>query len=213
MLCTAWQPLNHRGIGTTMISFWRMGIGNLEDYNFIYIGLPVADPFGLVANVIVANAPQLLVSLLYVVYNALLTTFLVQRELSQMYGHRKRLRVSEPVGEQRSSYPVSLPFKYGLPLQASSAAMNWLISQSLFLARITALNPDGSVDQAHSFSTCGYSPMAAIFGKRPVSLVAVECTKRTVRSRYQPQPYSPFSFFSSSLSACPSSSITGRCHW
>lgn len=38
--------------------------------------------------------------------------------------------------------------------------MHWLISQSLFLARITAVFPDGSVDVQNSFSTCGYSPIA-----------------------------------------------------
>lgn len=197
MLGTALEPLHRRKIATTMASFWGMGLGNLQDYNFLYIGLPAADPFGLITNVVVANAPQLLVSVFYVVYNALLTTFLVQREFGQTCRRRRALRVSEPRGAQRSSYPVSLPFKYGLPLQASSAAVNWLISQSLFLARVTALHPDGSVDQVHSFSTCAYSPMAAILSKFLVRLFAFGSVEKMVGSHYsQTQPCLPFLFSS-----------------
>lgn len=164
LLATAFAPLEQRKVSISMASFWGMGLGNLKDYTFLYVGLPRADPLGLISNILLANAPQLLVSLFYIAYNTMLTTFLAQREFSRMHRSRRTLRVSEPVGDQRSSYPISLPFRYGLPLQVSSAAMNWLISQALFLARITALNPDGSVDRAHSFSTCGYSPMAAIIG-------------------------------------------------
>lgn len=95
-----------------------------------------------------------------------MSTFLVQREFSHMYKAEKRkpLRVSEPVGIQRSSYFISLPLRYGIPLTASSTLLHWLISQSLFLARITAMKPDGSTDLTNSFSTCGYSPMAIIIG-------------------------------------------------
>lgn len=166
----SFSPLQHRQIPTTMASFWSMGIGNLEIYTFLYIFLPTADPDGLVANILVANAPQLFLSLFYMAYNALLTTYLVQREFSRLAragARRRTLRVSEPRGAQRSSYTVSLPLRYGVPLQASSAVMNWLASQSLFLARIATLNPDGSVNAARTFSTCGYSPMAVILSGPP----------------------------------------------
>lgn len=143
-----------------------MGLGELQDYTFIYVPYPRDDPWGLISNVILANIPQLLASVFYLIYNAILTTFLVQYEFSKMYKTRKSLRVSEPVGTQRSSYPISLPFRYGIPLSTSSGVMSWLLSQSLFLARITALHPDGTPDRAHSFSTTGYSPIAIFFGKR-----------------------------------------------
>lgn len=165
LLFASFGPLQHRGVPTTMASFWSMGLGNLEDYNFLYVGLPTGDPSGIIANILVANSPQVLISLFYLVYNSLLTTFLVQREFGQMHRDHRTLRVSDPEGEQRSSYPLSLPLRYGLPLQASSAVLNWFISQSLFLARITALHPDGSVDRAHTFSTCAYSPMAIILSE------------------------------------------------
>ena len=95
----------------------------------------------------------------------MLSTFLVQREFSRMYRVRKPPRVSEPLGIQRSSYFISLPLRYGIPLYASSGFLHWLISQSLFLARITALRPDGTVDVKNSFSTCGASPIAVIISE------------------------------------------------
>lgn len=142
-----------------------MGLGELRDYTFIYMSYPRDDPWGLISNVILANVPQLLASTFYFLYNGILTMFLVQFEFSSMYKARKSLRVSEPVGNQRSSYPISLPFRYGIPLFISSGVMSWLVSQSLFLARITALHPDGTPDRANSFSTTGYSPIAIFFGE------------------------------------------------
>lgn len=143
-----------------------MGLGELRDYTFIYVSYPRGDPWGLISNVILANVPQLLASAFYLAYNGILTTFLVQSEFSSLYRTRKPLRVSEPAGAQRSSYPISLPFRYGVPLSVSSGVMSWLLSQSLFLARITALHPDGAPDRANSFSTTGYSPIAIFFGER-----------------------------------------------
>lgn len=159
--------LHHRDIPTTIQGLWDMGFGTLTPYTYLVIGLPREDPTGLIANVMLANLPQLLLSFLYIVINAMLSTFLVQREFSRMYKVRKPLRVSEPLGIQRSSYFISLPLRYGIPLYASSGFLHWLISQSLFLARITALWPDGTVDTRNSFSTCGASPIAVIISKLP----------------------------------------------
>lgn len=142
-----------------------MGLGELRDYTFISISYPRDDPWGLISNVILANVPQLLASAFYLAYNGILTMFLVQSEFSSLYRARKPLRVSEPAGAQRSSYPISLPFRYGVPLSVSSGVTSWLLSQSLFLARITALHPDGTPDRANSFSTTGYSPIAIFFGE------------------------------------------------
>jgi hypothetical protein len=127
-----------------------MGFGRLQPYTYLVIGLPRTDPEGVIVNVLVANLPRFLLSILYIFYNSILSTFLVQPEFSLMYKKRKTLRVSEPTGIQRSSCFISLPLRYGIPLYLTSGIMHWLISQSLFLARITALRPDGSYDAANS---------------------------------------------------------------
>lgn len=163
LLFRGFTSIRQRGVSTTLSSLWSMGFGELQPYTYIVIGLPRKDPAGLISNVLIANLPQIVLSIFYIFYNAMLSTFLVQREFSLMCKEEKRktLRVSEPVGIQRGSYFISLPLRYGIPLYLSSGIMHWLISQSLFLARITALNPaDGTPNLENSFSSCGYSPIA-----------------------------------------------------
>ncbi|KAF2971938.1 hypothetical protein GQX73_g1523 [Xylaria multiplex] len=148
---------------TVSLSFLRsLGFGSVTPYTYLNLHLPRGDPLGLLINVLIINSPQLVFSILYSLYGAILTTFLIQREFSLMYSHRKALRVSEPVGIQRSSYFISLPLRYGIPLNVSSALLHWLISQSFFISRITALKPDGIEDYENTFSTLGNSPIAII---------------------------------------------------
>ncbi|KAK5625205.1 hypothetical protein RRF57_000921 [Xylaria bambusicola] len=156
--------LKNRGFDLTLSFFRSLGFGSVSELTYLNVKLPRGDPIGLILNVLIINSPQLLFSIMYSVCGALMTTFLVQREFSLMYtnAHRKPLRVSEPVGIQRSSYFISLPFRYGIPLNLFSAVFHWLISQSFFLARIKALMPNGAEDWGNSFSTLGYSPYAVI---------------------------------------------------
>ncbi|KAI1746556.1 hypothetical protein F4782DRAFT_544181 [Xylaria castorea] len=156
--------LRRRKLSTSLPALGKLGFGALTQYSYLVIGLPRADPAGLITNVLLANIPQLVLSVLYLFLNSMLSTYLVQHEFSHMHraDYRKTLRVSEPVGIQRSSYFISLPWRYGLPLYGSSTLLHWLVSQSLFLARITALNPDGTLDTTNSFSTTGNSPIAII---------------------------------------------------
>ncbi|ORY71967.1 uncharacterized protein BCR38DRAFT_418535, partial [Pseudomassariella vexata] len=164
LLGSSFVSLKYRSISTSVPDLWNLGFGALSPFTYLVVGLPRKDPAGLISNVLLANLPQLVISILYLAYNAMLTTFLVQREFSLLHleNKRKPLRVSEPVGIQRSSYFISLPLRYGVPLYVTSGIMHWLVSQSLFLARITALTPDGVQDYDSSFSTCGYSPIAII---------------------------------------------------
>lgn len=60
---------------------------------------------------------------------------------------RKALRVTTPQGQQRAIYWLQLPFKYSIPLIATSATLHWLISQALFLIRIDPqVGPQGNDD-------------------------------------------------------------------
>ncbi|KAK7991410.1 hypothetical protein PG988_000204 [Apiospora saccharicola] len=170
LLVISFTSLRHRNISISIPGFWDLGFGSLTPFTYLIIRLPRADPYGLIANVLLANLPQLLanlpqllLSLTYICYNSTLSAFLVQREFALMHREERRrtLRVSEPVGLQRSTYTISLPFRYGIPLYAASGVMHWLVSQSLFLARIAALEDQhGTVNVRDSFSTCGYSPIA-----------------------------------------------------
>lgn len=114
--------------------------------------------------VLLANTPQLIVSVAYFVYNNLLTRMLLVAEHNGYATHRKPLRVSWPKGQQRSTYYLSLPYKFSLSLIAFCGLLHWLISQSIFYVQVVPFDifrrfPHG----LKATSTCGYSPVAIIF--------------------------------------------------
>ena len=79
------------------------------------------------------------------------------------YAHdRKPLRVTCPVKSQRSTYRLQLPYKYGVPLLLLSGASHWLVSQSVFLARVSVFTSDGAEVTDNSISSIGYSSIAII---------------------------------------------------
>ncbi|KAI4193318.1 MAG: hypothetical protein LQ350_008378 [Teloschistes chrysophthalmus] len=119
---------------------------------------------GLLGTILIANSPQLLLSFLFLAYNALLTCMLLAEESNDFAHERKPLRVSTPVGNQRSTYRLQLPYKYGIPLLIALALLHWLISQSLFLARVNVYTSRGRQDTGESVSTIGYSvlPLAIV---------------------------------------------------
>ena len=78
------------------------------------------------------------------------------------YGHeRKPLRVTSPTGSQRSTYRLQLPYRYGIPLLIVSGILHWLVSQSLFLARVAKFS-NGDEQIENDISTVGYSCVAII---------------------------------------------------
>jgi hypothetical protein len=109
-----------------------------------------------------ANYWQIIISFLYLAYNALLTCQLVSEEWGGYASERKTLRVSHPLGIQRSSYFISMPMKYGIPLLGANATLHWLVSQSVFVVSTTTYFPGDVEDISQSFTTTGYSTSAAL---------------------------------------------------
>jgi hypothetical protein len=136
-----------------------LGFGALNPAAIINFG----EDIGLVRCVMWANLPQLIVSLLYLMYNGLYTSMHMAHEYGGYAIDRKPLRVTTPRGAQRSTYWLQLPYAYGVPLISASATLHWLVSQSIFLARVS-VSPN-SVQKANSgmtFSAVGYSPLAVL---------------------------------------------------
>lgn len=77
---------------------------------------------------------------------------------------KRPLRVSSPVGMQRSSYTLSLPMKYSIPLMLAMISLHWLISESLFLVRIQAFGPGSDIYRIPDLdkSEVGYSILGII---------------------------------------------------
>jgi hypothetical protein len=160
-------------------SFLSLGLGKVSTQTLIYWKLPSSGTVGLLSNVLVANLPQLILSLAYFTYNALFTSMLAGLEWSQMAWQKKSVRVSQtPRGEQRSSYFLQLPYRYAIPLLGFSAVMHWLVSQSIFLIAVERHDPLGNParDYYHvnyfkydadaaipgEHYSCGWSPLAVL---------------------------------------------------
>ena len=128
------------------------------------VGLPLGSGMiGLHESILIANSPQVLLSFLFLTYNGLFTCMLLGHEWSGYAHVRKPLRVTSPSGSQRSTYRLQLPYKYGIPLLVLSGTLHWLVSQSIFLARVDFYK-DGVLEQDYyeSVSTMGYSCIAII---------------------------------------------------
>ena len=117
---------------------------------------------GLLSNVVLANTPQLFITFTYVFYNDMLTRMLMSHEYSQFARVRKTLRVSQPRGEQRSTYWLQLPYRYSIPLMLSMIVLHWLVSRSIFLVRITIYDDNGSPVPYRDINACGFSPLAIL---------------------------------------------------
>ena len=143
-------------------SFWHTGFGSLDSTMMGSWNLRGIS--GLLQAVLLANIPQILLSVLYLAYNSIYTCMLLAAEWSSYAYHRKALRVTEPEGVQRSTYRLQLPYKYGIPLLIISTLLHWLVSQSIFLARVNSITRDGKIDPENSISTVGYSviPMVTV---------------------------------------------------
>ncbi|KNG46280.1 hypothetical protein TW65_86917 [Stemphylium lycopersici] len=127
-------------------------------------------PNSTIAKVVLANTPQLIFSLLYFYYNALLTAMLMGYEWVSYAHKRKGLHVSrKPKGAQRCTYFLQLPYRFSIPLLMLSATLHWLVSQSLFLMSIDFYDASGRPGDGRGedseffgYQTVAYSPLAII---------------------------------------------------
>ena len=154
--------LNSRSI----LHLWSLfGFGNVSSETLVTINnsrdLLGAD--GVLRIVLVVNSPQIVLSFLYFSYNSIFTCMLLAKEWSTYGSKRNFLRVTTPIGRQRSTYRLQLPYRYSVPLLIGSGALHWLVSQSIFLVRVDIVETKPFKYTGYGVSTCGYSPIAIIF--------------------------------------------------
>lgn len=142
--------------GQTADTIVSLGFGAVNSNMLADAGLPDKGTKGLASAVLFANLPQLVLSFVYLSYNALITCMLLANEYSQYEIQRKTLRVTTPCERQRSTYWLQMPFTYGVPLIVLSATLHWLISQAVFLVRVEDYK-DGEL-YGSSSSAVGLSP-------------------------------------------------------
>lgn len=112
---------------------------------------------------LLANTPQIIVSYIYLAYNNLFTHMLATAELISYSTSRKHLRVALSRGKQRSRKFLQIPYKYGIPIMTASIILHWLISQSLYLVRVTIYDYKGIPQPDLAISETDVSSYATIF--------------------------------------------------
>jgi hypothetical protein len=133
---------------------------------------------GVVPLLLIANIPQLGISVLYVVYTGIWGKLAVTKEFDNLAKNQKGLRMSDRTrGKQRASHFLTLPIRYALPLMACSSAMHWLCSQSLFLVRFDGKSSSGQLDEKDRLVQLGYNVtgMLSLIGILIAMMVANIC--------------------------------------
>lgn len=118
-----------------------LGFGSTSGYELLH-----ATATGVVGNSVIANLPQILLSMLYFCINGILSTQLASREWSRFGNEPRRLRTSFPSTEKMSFY-LSMPYSYSGPLIVMFIFLHLGMSQSLFAVEIDIYKWDGSISQ------------------------------------------------------------------
>lgn len=83
--------------------------------------------------VLIANTPQLILSICYLVYNGLFTRLCSEYEWAAYSTKFATLRVSDKKGQQRSTYRLQLPYRWAIPLLITSTVLHWLFSNCIYV--------------------------------------------------------------------------------
>lgn len=158
-----------------------MGLGKLDEYSltdrtlcdFKIFGVlhdnekwvECRTTYGGVSAMILTNLPQLAVSTIYLSLNHQLTLMVQLRDWARFAAHRQAIRVShpEPDSDQVSTYWLSLPYRYSIPLLLTSISLGWLVSQTLFIVRYALYDDTNIQDVPDAFYKMGFSTIALIF--------------------------------------------------
>ena len=153
-------------------SLWNLGFGSVHPS--VLVEFPATFELGFVRllnMVTLANTPQVFLASLYFVLNGLMTSMFLSSEWNDYSVDRKALRISgRRTGSLRSTYFLSLPFRYSIPLITISTLLHWLASQSFFLVslefsasqEVSEAKGDTLQSTLSDYYTCGYSPLAII---------------------------------------------------
>jgi hypothetical protein len=134
-------------------------------------------------TIILVNTPQVIVSLMNVLYNGLFTAMMLVTEWNSFSRSRQGLRVTVPTGEQKSNYYLTIPYRYAIPLLVLTGTFHWLISESFFLVSFTAYK-GLDIQAADSLFGIGYSALAIVLAIVVCFLLIAILTYKSVQ-RYK----------------------------
>lgn len=127
---------------------------------------------------------------------------LASQEYMEYFSKRRTLRVTSPVGQQRSTYYLQLPYCYSIPLLVMSSLLSWSAAQSLFVVRVVVRDPHHLLPPDYIISTCGYSSGAILLTIVIGTLIALATGATGLRNHPVGMP----------LAATCSGAISAVCH-
>lgn len=164
LLSLSTRNLTRNSKKATISALWNLGFGTTSPSATVHLCRDPQRCAKVIPMILLANSPQVPVSIAYFLYNNVLTIMLLAAEYNDYARQRKPLRVSWPRGLQRSTYYLSLPYRYSIPLLVSHMVLHWLVSQSLFYVEVLPYDFYGKPKPSRRLVTCGFSPIAIIFG-------------------------------------------------
>jgi hypothetical protein len=143
-------------------TWWSLGFGSVKAASLVRWTKPLTGTSGLLRNVLLANLPQLLISTMYLGYNQAYTCMAFASEYSKYFDSQVPLRVTRPQGQQRSSYFLTLPFRYIIPMMVLSTTLHFILSQGFFLIAVDVFDLRGNFDAESTILTVGFSIAALV---------------------------------------------------
>lgn len=86
-----------------------------------------------VRMVVLPNVPQVVLSISYLQFNSVITKLSIAKEWALMSTDYKPLRVTEPKGEQVSTFRLQLPYSWGIPCIMTGILIHWLVSNACYV--------------------------------------------------------------------------------
>jgi hypothetical protein len=83
--------------------------------------------------VLLANFPQFILSISYLQFNSLVTRMFVAKEWALMSTAYRPLRVTDPKGDQVSTYRLQLPYAWSIPIIIVGIVLHWLVSNTCYV--------------------------------------------------------------------------------
>lgn len=119
-------------------------LGVIDDWALF--SLPSANS-QVIASLLIANLPQLVLSLFYIFINRYLTNLHLVQEWNDFLTYRKSLRGtwSAPRTGQLSTYCLQLPLQGSFLLMATTTILHWLLSSSMFIAVVRDYDAGGAL--------------------------------------------------------------------
>jgi hypothetical protein len=143
-------------------TWWRLGFGTVRQSSLVRWSTPQLGDSGLLRNVLLANLPQLLISIVYVVYNQAYTCMAFGSEYAGYFHKRQPLRVTRARGNQHETYFLTLPYRFIIPIMLVSATTHFLLSQGFFLVAIDVFDVNGELDAKQTIMSVGFSISALV---------------------------------------------------